>query len=69
MKRFGVLFLCALLPARVGAAQDVGQQTGTIAGTVTSQEAGAPLPGAGVTVVGTRFEAVPVTVTAAAGMS
>jgi len=53
MKRFGVLLLCALLPVRVGAAQDAG----SIAGTVTAQESGAPLAGAGVAVVGTRFEA------------
>ncbi|HEY6156359.1 MAG TPA: TonB-dependent receptor [Gemmatimonadales bacterium] len=56
MKRFGVLLLCLSLPVRVGTAQDVGQPTGTIAGTVTSQETGAPLAGAGVTVVGTRLE-------------
>ena len=68
MKRFGVLLLCALLSVRVGAAQDVG----SIAGAVTSQESGAPLSGANVTVLGAgvstltgadgryRFAAVPV---------
>ena len=57
MKRFGVLLLCVLLPLRVGTAQDGGQQRGTISGTVTSQETGAPLAGAAVAVVGTRLEA------------
>src|SRR3989440_6455911 len=57
MKRFGVLLLCVLLPLRVGTAQDAGQQRGTIAGTVTSQETGAPLAGAAVAIVGTRLEA------------
>src|SRR5437763_6915616 len=56
MKRFGVLLLCVLLPLRVGTAQDGGQQRGTISGTVTSQETGAPLAGAAVAVVGTRLE-------------
>lgn len=56
MKHFGVLLLCLTLPVRVSTAQDVGPQTGTIAGTVTSQETGAPLAGAAVAVVGTRLE-------------
>src|SRR5207302_6435099 len=48
MKRFGVLLplLCVLVPLRVGTAQDVG----SISGTVTSQETGAPLASAAVSV-------------------
>src|SRR5256886_6204781 len=59
MKRFGVLLplLCVSVPLRVGTAQDVDQQRGTISGTVTSQETGAPLAGAAVAIVGTRLEA------------
>src|SRR5436305_690234 len=56
--------LCALLPLRVGRAQQAGQQvgpvapeTGVIAGVVTAQESGLALPEVRVTVLGTGFAA------------
>jgi len=58
------LLLCALLPLRVGRAQQAGQQvgpvapeTGVIAGVVTAQETGAALPEVRVTVLGTGLGA------------
>ena len=53
MNRLGVVVVSTLLFARASLAQE----TGAVAGTVTAQESGTPLAGAGVTVVGTRFEA------------
>jgi TonB-linked SusC/RagA family outer membrane protein len=53
MKRLAVLLVAMLLPAQVGRAQDGG----TIAGTVLARETGAPLPGAGVSVIGSRLAA------------
>jgi TonB-linked SusC/RagA family outer membrane protein len=48
--------LLALLPFQAGRAQDTTTvATGTISGTVLDQATGAPLPGAQVTVVGTRL--------------
>ena len=53
---FLLLPLLALLPFQAGRAQDTTTvATGTISGTVLDQATGAPLPGAQVTVVGTRL--------------
>ena len=54
MKYFGVVLVCTVLAAQVGAAQDVG----SIVGTVTARETGAPLAGAAVSVLGTRLTAL-----------
>src|SRR5919197_569211 len=53
MRHCRLLLLCVLFPAQVARSQE----TGTIAGRVTAQETGAPVPGARVTLVGTRLEA------------
>jgi TonB-dependent starch-binding outer membrane protein SusC len=54
MTRSAVLLALVLLPVQLGRAQE----TGTVAGTVTSRETGTPLSGVRVTVVGTRFGAL-----------
>src|SRR6266480_772019 len=54
MRYFGILLVCTVLAAQVGAAQDVG----SIVGSVTARETGAPLAGAAVSVLGTRLTAL-----------